>query len=83
MHFWNYGLQKKRLNKISKKSTFRRSFDKRYGKADQTLLKSERHHISHIYWSLWRQLSKTKCLLVIWELLRLFVNTLTPNGKYS
>ena len=71
------------VKQISKKSTFRRPFDKRYGKVDQTLLKSERHHIFHIYWSLWSQLSQTNCLLVISEFLRLFVNILTPNDKYS
>ena len=53
------------------------------GKRDQTLLKSERQHLYHIYWSIWKQLSCKKSVLVIWKILRLFVNTLTANDKYS
>ena len=34
---------------ISKKSPFRRPFDKQHAKLDQTLLRSERYHVYHIY----------------------------------
>ena len=47
------------------------------------MLKSEPHHLYHIYWSLWRQLSWKKSLLVVCKILRLFVNTYTAYGKYS
>ena len=40
------------VKKISKMSPFRGPFNKQHGKGDQTLLKSERHHIYHIYCSL-------------------------------
>ena len=68
---------------MSKKSCFRGPFNKEHGKRTQTLLKSKRQHLYHIYWSLWRWLSWKKPLLVICKILRQFVNTLTANGKYS
>ena len=68
---------------MSKRSRFWRLFDKQHGKGDQTLLRSEWHHLYHIYWSLGRQLSWKKSLLVICKFLRLFLNTLTAHDKYS
>ena len=68
---------------MSKKSRFRRLFHKQHGKRSQTLLKSVRQHFYHIHWSMWRQLSWKKSLLVIWKILGLFVNILTVNAKYS
>ena len=73
---------KKEYKQISKKFTFRGLFEKQHVKGDQTLCKSERHHLYHIHWSLWRQLSRKKSLLVIWKVLRMFVNILTANDKY-
>ena len=46
-------------------------------------LKSERDHFSHVYWSLWRQLSLEKSLLVIGKISALFFNTLTAGHNYS
>ena len=57
--------------------------DKQHGKREETLLKSEQQHVYHIYWSLWRQLSLKKSLLVICKILRLFVNTFPAFEKYS
>ena len=68
---------------MSKKSRFRRLFHKQHGKRSQTLLKSVRQHFYHIHWSMWRQLSWKKSLLVIWKILGLFVNILTVNAEYS
>ena len=68
---------------LSKKSHFRRPFDKQHCKSDQTLLKSEQENLWHISWSIWRQLISKECLLVICKVLRLFVNTLTADDKYS
>ena len=73
----------KRVRSMSNKSRFRWPFKKQYGKRAKTLLKSERQHLYHIYWSLWKQLSFKKCLLEICKILRLFVNTLTVDDKYS
>ena len=71
------------VRSMSKKSRFKGSYGKQLGKRSQTLLKFEWKHLYHIYWSLWRQLSCKKSLLVIWKISRLFFNTLSGDGKYS
>ena len=68
---------------MSKKRRFTVPFNKQHGKRAQTLLKSERRHLYHIYWSLRRQLSLKKSLLLRCKILRLFVNTFTADDKYS
>ena len=47
------------------------------------LFKLERQHLWHIYWSTGRKLSWKKSLLVIWESLRLFLNTMSGVHKCS
>ena len=54
-----------------------------HGKCAQTLLKCQGQLLYHIYWSLLRQLSCKKSLLVICKISRLFINTLSVDGKYS
>ena len=76
-------IPKKVVKSISKESLFRGPFEKQHGKRVQTLLKSERKHFYHIYWSLWRQLTYKMSLLVIAKILRMFVTTLTADDKYS
>ena len=44
---------------------------------------SEGHHLYHSYWSMLRLLISEKSLLVIQKFLRLFLNTLSANEKYS
>ena len=61
----------------------RGSFEKQHGKGAQTLLKFERQHLYHIYWSMWTQLIYKRSLLVIWKIFGLFSNTLSADGKYS
>ena len=68
---------------MSKKSCFWRPFQKQHGKQVRTLMKSELQHFQHIYWSMWRQFSWEKFLLVIWKMFGLFVNTLTAGHKFS
>ena len=70
------------VKQISKSSRFRGPFNKQHGKADQTLLKSEPHHLYHLYWLLCRQLSWKKYLLMICKVLAMFVNILTSDDKY-
>ena len=74
---------KKVVKQISKKSTFRGPFHKQHAKGYQTLFKSEPHHLYHIYCSLWRQFCGRQSLLVICKVLRLLLNTLTADDKYS
>ena len=71
------------VRSMSKKSRFRLPFGKQHGKQLPTLLKSERQHLYHIYWSIGTQLSCKKSLLVLWKILMLFVNTLSAIDKYS
>ena len=74
---------KKVVKQISIKTPFSGPLDKQHAKGDQTQLRSQRHYLDHISWSLRRQLSWKKYRLVIFKFLRLFVNTLTVDEKYS
>ena len=51
-------------------------------KGDQTLLKFEQHLLCHVYWSLWRELSWKKCLLVICKIVEMFLKTWNAGHKY-
>ena len=68
---------------MCKKSRFRLPFQKEHGKLVSTLFKFERQHLYHIYCSTGRELSCKKSLLVIWESLRRFVNTMSAVDKCS
>ena len=71
------------VRSMPKKSSFKGSFLKQHSKRAQTLLKCQGQLLYHIYWSLWRQLSYKKSLLVICKISRLFPNRLSADGKYS
>ena len=71
------------VRSMCKKSPFRLPFQKKDGKLVSTLFKFERQHLHHIYGYTGRQLSSKKSLLVIWESLRLFVNTMSAVDKCS
>ena len=75
--------QKNLIRSMPKKSRFKGSFENQHGKWSQTLLKCQGQLLYHIYWSLLRQLSYKKSLLVICKISRLFPNTLSADGKYS
>ena len=66
---------------MSKKSRFRGTLDNWRGKRVETLLKVERQHVYHIYWSLRMQLRPEKSLWPISKILGLFVNPLTADDK--
>ena len=74
---------KNKVRSMSIKSCFKGSFKKQHGKCAQTLLKFAWQYLYHIYWSLWRQLTFKKFLLVICKISRLFPNTLCADAKYS
>ena len=71
------------LKQISKKFSFRGPFEQQNDKWDQTLLKSEPHHLYHISCSFWRQFRCRKFLLVICKVLKVFVIIPARNDKYS
>ena len=81
--FSKLGTPRNMVTSMSKKSRFKGSFAKQHGKRAQTLLKFAWQNLYHIYWSLWRQLTFKKFLLVICKISRLFPNTLSADGKYS
>ena len=64
-------------------SCFRRPFCNQCVNGFQTLLKPARHHSYPIFPCIWDILSWKKSALVWSEILRLFVNTLTADNKYS
>ena len=67
---------------MSKKSTFRRLFDKQHDKRAQGLLKSALQRLYHIHWSVPSQLSWKKSVLLTRQILRLHVKTLAARDKY-
>ena len=75
--------QKNLFRWMPKKYRLKGSFKKQHGKCAQTLFKCQGQLLYNIYWSLLRQLSYKKSLLVIWKISRLFINTLSADGKYS
>ena len=68
---------------MCKKSPSRLPFQKEDCRRVSALFKSERQHLYHIYWSMGRQVNCKKSLLVIWKILRLFLNTFSAVDKYS
>ena len=59
-----------------------RPFYKKHGNRPETLLKSERQHLYHIYWPMWMKFRLKKSLWVICKILGLFVIPLNGPGKY-
>ena len=81
--FLMLGIPKNVVRTMSKKSRFSLPFKKQHSKQVPTLSKSERQHLCHIYWWMWRQLSCKKSSLVICKIFRIFLNTLSADDKYS
>ena len=67
---------------MSKKSRFRKPFQKQHGKRAQALPKSASQHLYQIHWSLAGKLCWKKSLLLTYEILGLLVNTLATDEKY-
>ena len=70
------------LDKCLKKTSFRTSFNSKHAKVPETLLESLQQHFDYICSILGKKLNLKKSLLVVFEILRLFVNTLTPDDKF-
>ena len=67
---------------MSKKSPFRRPFDKQHGELAQALFKSASQYLYHIHWSLPSLLSWKKSLFLRCQILGLLGNTLATDEKY-
>ena len=81
--FPNLRSPRNKVRSMSIKFRFKGSFKKQHAKCAQTLLKCQGQFLYHIYWSLWKQLSYKKSLLVTIKISTLFINTLSADGKYS
>ena len=68
---------------MPKKPRVRTLMDSQHVKGSETLHESARQYFCHIFWSLWKKISSKNSVLVVSEILRLFVNILTPDEKYS
>ena len=71
------------FTEASKRSSFSTPFGKQPVKGFETLLKAVRHHYFSIFPRIRDKLSWKKSALVTSEIFRLFLNTLTPDDKYS
>ena len=68
---------------MPKKSRVRTLMDSPHVKEPETRLKFARQYFPHIFGSLWKKMSSKNCFLIVSLILRLFVNLLTPDDKYS
>ena len=68
---------------MHKKSLDRTLMESQHVKRTERLLKSSRHYFCHIFLSLLKKISLKKTVLVASQILRLFVDILTPDSNYS
>ena len=68
---------------MPEKSRTRTLVDTQHVKQSEKLHKPSRQYFSHIFWSLWKKIRRKNSFLVVSEILRLFVNILSPYDKYS
>ena len=66
-----------------KKRPLRTLMDSQHVKVSERLLQSAPQFFSHIYWSLWKEISSEYSVSVVSEILRLLVNILIPDERYS
>ena len=67
---------------FSKKCSFRTSFDSQHVKQSQTLVKSAWEHFDNLFSWVWAQMSWKTYPLLKFEMIGVFLNTLTPDYKY-
>ena len=68
---------------MPKKTRVRTLRDSQHVRGSERLLQSARQYFCDILWSIWNEISSKRSVLVVSEILRLFVNILTPNDTYS
>ena len=68
---------------LSKRPYFRTSFGKQRVSGFETQLKSAPHHYYRMFPRIWHKLSWKRSILVRFEILRLFLNTLTAEYMHS
>ena len=68
---------------MPKKPRVRTLMDSQHAKGYETMLKSAWLYFCRIFWSVWKKASSKKAVLGVPEILRLFVNIMTPDEKCS
>ena len=68
---------------MPKNPRFRTLISSQHIKYNKTLLKSAREYFCHIFRPLWKKISSKNFVLVVSQILRLFVNILTPDEMSS
>ena len=68
---------------MPKKPSVRTLMDSEHDKGSETLSKSSRQYFCQIFGSLLKKISSKNSVLLVSEILRLLVNILTPDDKYS
>ena len=82
--FWNYRLQKAGLLKLLKSPLREHLWIVNILKRPKDCLNKSAGHLScNVFWSLLNEISSENSVLVVSEILRLFVNILTPGEKCS
>ena len=68
---------------MPKKPRLRTLTDIQYVKVSETLSKTVWQYFCHVVWSFRKEISSENSVLVVSEILKLFVNILTPDEKNS
>ena len=68
---------------MPKKADMRTLMESQYIKGTERVLEYARHKFCHIFWSFRKKIISKNSVLVVSKILRLFVNVLTPDDKYS
>ena len=68
---------------MPKKPRVRTLMESQHVERSETLLNSKRQYFCYIFWSLLENISTKNSFLEVSEILRLFVNILTPDDLYS
>ena len=68
---------------MPKKPRVRTLMDSEDVKGSGTLHKSAQQYFCLIFWEVWKKIGSKKPVLVVYEILRLCVNILTPNERRS
>ena len=68
---------------MPKEARVRTFIESQHVKGSKRLLKSAHQYFHHTLWSIWNQMSLKGSVLVVSEILRLLINILTTDDKYS
>ena len=67
---------------MPKKPRVRTLIESQHVERSEKLVKSAGQYFCHLFWSLIKKISFKNSILVVSEILRLFVDILTPDDKY-